>query len=91
MPTARSRCPATFSPTATGTPIGIVYDEDGSVTSALLGAARAIPAQCFFNAVYGGNDNFGPIAIYQHALIVINGQCAQASSQVVEIEYRLVR
>src|SRR5690349_21358218 len=29
--------PTDIQPTATGTPIGIVYDEDGSVTSALLG------------------------------------------------------
>ena len=32
--------PADIQPTATGTPVGIVYDYDGSVTDALAGAGR---------------------------------------------------
>jgi hypothetical protein len=83
--------PTDIQPSATGTPVGVVYDEDGSVTDALLGSGAGDASQCFTNAVYGGDDNFGPMATYQHALIVINGQCVQASSQPVEIEYRLVR
>lgn len=83
--------PADIQPTATGTPVGIVYDYDGSVTDALLGAGAGDPSQCFFNAVYGGDDNYGTFAVYQHALIVINGQCALESSQLVDVEYRLVR
>jgi hypothetical protein len=76
---------------ATGTPVGIVYDADGSVTDALVGAGAGDSSQCFSNAVTGGNDNYGSLAIYQHALIVINGQCAQQSSQLTDVEYRLVR
>jgi len=83
--------PADIQSTAIGTPIGIVYDYDGAVTNALLGTGAGDPSQCFFNAVYGGNDNYGSFATYQHALIVINGQCAQQSSQLVDVEYRLVR
>ena len=83
--------PADITPSATGTPVGVVYDYDGSVTDALLGAGAGNSSQCFFNAVYGGNDNFGSAAIFQHALIVINGQCALESSQLVDVEYRLVR
>jgi hypothetical protein len=83
--------PADIQSTATGTPVGIVYDYDGSVTSALLGAGAGASSQCFFNAAFGGNDNYGPFATYQHALIVINGQCAQQSSQLTDVEYRLVR
>jgi hypothetical protein len=83
--------PADIQPTATGTPIGVVYDYDGSVTNALLGAGAGGSSQCFFNAVYGGNDNYGSFAAYQHALIVINGQCAQQNSQLTDVEYRLVR
>jgi len=51
--------PADIESTAVGTPIGIVYDYDGSVTSALLGAGAGDSGQCFFNAVFGGNDNYG--------------------------------
>jgi hypothetical protein len=83
--------PADIQPSATGTPVGVVYDEDGSVTDALLGAGAGAVSQCFTNAAYGGNDNFGTTATYQHALIVINGQCVQVSSQLVEVEYRLAR
>ena len=36
--------PSDIQSTATGTPVGIVYDEDGSVTDALLGAEPAVPA-----------------------------------------------
>jgi hypothetical protein len=83
--------PADIQSTATGTPVGIVYDVDGSVTDALIGSGAGDSSQCFSNAVFGGTDNFGVFATYQHALIVINGQCAQQSSQLVDVEYRLVR
>ena len=83
--------PADIQPTATGTPVGIVYDYDGSVTDALMGSGAGASTQCFSNAVFGGNDNYGAFATYQHALIVINGQCALQSSQITDVEYRLVR
>jgi hypothetical protein len=83
--------PADITPSATGTPVGIVYDFDGSVTEALLGAGAGDPSQCFWNAVYGGADNFGASANFLHALVVINGQCALQSSQLTDVEYRLVR
>jgi hypothetical protein len=83
--------PADITPSATGTPVGVVYDYDGSVTDALLGTGAGDSSQCFFNAVYGGDDNYAPPATFQHALIIINGQCALASSQLVDVEYRLVR
>jgi hypothetical protein len=83
--------PADIQPSATGTPVGVVYDYDGTVTDALLGAGAGDSSQCFFNAVYGGDDNFGALGTYQHALIVINGQCALYDSQLVDVEYRLVR
>src|ERR1700690_4161633 len=83
--------PADIQPTATGTPVGVVYDYDGSVTDALIGSGAGNASQCFFNAVFGGDDNYGDLATYQHALIVINGQCALQSSQLTDVEYRLVR
>lgn len=83
--------PFDIQPSATGTPIGVVYDSDGAVTNALLGSGAGDSSQCFSNAAFGGNDNYGSLAIYQHALVVINGQCAQQSSQLVDLEYRLVR
>jgi hypothetical protein len=83
--------PADITPAATQTPVGIVYDYDGSVTDALLGSGAGDASQCFWNAVYGGTDNFSPAADFLHALVVINGQCALQSSQLTDVEYRLVR
>jgi Bacterial Ig-like domain (group 1) len=83
--------PADITPEATEKPVGIVYDYDGSVTDALLGSGAGDSSQCFWNAVFGGVDNFGATANFLHALIVINGQCALQSSQLTDLEYRLVR
>ncbi len=83
--------PADITPAATQTPVGIVYDYDGSVTDALLGAGAGGTSQCFWNAVYGGTDNFNTSANFLHALVVINGQCALQPAQLTDVEYRLVR
>jgi len=83
--------PADITPSATQTPVGIVYDFDGSVTNALLGTGAGDTSQCFSNAVYGGADNFSTGGNFLHALVVINGQCAQQTSQLTDVEYRLVR
>src|SRR5580704_3524056 len=83
--------PADITPSATETPVGIVYDYDGSVTDALLGQGAGAPSQCFWNAAFGSADNFGANANFLHALVVINGQCALQSSQLTDVEYRLVR
>ena len=83
--------PADIAPTATATPIGIVYDQDGSVTDDLLGTGASNSADCAQNAAFGGIDNFGTNAQFLHALIVLNGNCAQSSSQLPDLQYHLVR
>jgi hypothetical protein len=83
--------PADIMPTATGTPVGIVYDYDGSVTDAFLGQGAGDPSECFNNAVFGWIDNFATDAYFAHALVIINGNCLLASSQATDVEYRLVR
>ncbi len=83
--------PADITPSATGTPVGIVYDYDGTVTDALLGVGAGASADCFTNAVYGGPDNFSATGNIVHALVVINGICAATSAQLPDVQYRLVR
>jgi hypothetical protein len=83
--------PADIAPTTTAMPIGIVYDQDGSVTDDLLGTGASNSADCAQNAVFGGIDNFGTNAQFLHALIVLNGNCAQTSSQLPDMQYHLVR
>ena len=69
--------PSDILPSATGTPVGIVYDAHGSVTDALLGLGAGDPSQCFYNAALGGDDNLSTGANFLHALVVLNGNCAQ--------------
>jgi hypothetical protein len=83
--------PADITPSATGTPVGIVYDYDGTVTDALLGQGAGGLADCFTNAVYGEADNFSMGGNIVHALVVINGVCASTSAQLPDVQYRLVR
>ncbi len=83
--------PADVMPQATGTPLGIIYDFDGTVTDALLGNGAGDLDSCFSNAVYGGPDNFAASGNILHALIVINGICAASNTQLADVQYRLVR
>ncbi|MCU1271614.1 MAG: putative lipoprotein [Acidobacteriaceae bacterium] len=83
--------PADIAPTAIALPVGIVYDQDGSVTDALLGTGASNSAYCSQNAAFGEIDNLGTNAHFQHALIILNGNCAQTSSQLPDLQYHLVR
>jgi hypothetical protein len=82
--------PADIMPLASGTPVGIVYDVDGTVTDALLGQGAGDASECFGNAVFGGLDNFATSANFLHALVVLNGNCV-AELPDPDVEYRLVR
>jgi hypothetical protein len=83
--------PVDITSSATGMPLGIVYDYDGTVTDAVLGAGAGSPDLCFSNAVYGGPDNFAVTGNIAHALVIINGVCASTSAQLPDVQYRLVR
>src|SRR6266513_5259483 len=83
--------PADILPTAVSTPVGIVYDADGRITDALLGQGAGDAGSCFNNAAFGGVDNFSTDGHLLHALVVLNGNCAQTSDQIPDVKYRLVR
>jgi len=83
--------PTDITPTATGTPLGIVYDFDGTVTDALLGQGAGGVEECFTNAVYGAPDNFSSSGNIAHAVVIINGVCAASGNQLADVQYRLVR
>jgi hypothetical protein len=83
--------PADITPSATDTPVGIVYDYDGTVTDSILGEGAGNLADCFTNAVYGGPDNFSTDGNIVHSLVVINGVCAATSAQLPDVQYRLIR
>src|SRR5581483_2892215 len=84
--------PADILPSATSKPLAIVYDANGAVTDALLGLGAGGSDSCFTNAVFGGDpDNLSSDGHILHALVVVNGNCAQTSAQVPDVQYRLVR
>ncbi len=83
--------PTDIQPTAVTTPVAIVYDNDGSVTDALLGSGAGTSAFCASNAAFGGVDNFATDAHFAHALIILNGNCAATSAQLPDLQYHLVR
>jgi hypothetical protein len=83
--------PADILPAATNKPVAIVYDTDGAVTSALLGSGAGDTLYCFTNAVFGGADNLSTDGHLLHALVIMNGNCAQTASQLPDVKYRLVR
>lgn len=83
--------PADIQETATAKPVAVVYDADGQVTDALLGAGAGGPDLCASNAAYGGPDNFYSDAHFAHALVVVNGNCAASAAQLPLLRYKLVR
>lgn len=83
--------PADIQPSATNRPIAIVYDLDGQVTDRLLGTGASDPSLCATNSILGGVDKFAPDAHIAHALIVINGRCAQTTGDLPPLKYRLIR
>ncbi len=82
--------PSDITPSAAD-PVAVVYDEDGSVTDALLGTGASNSAYCASNSAFGGVDNFDVNAQFLHALVILNGNCAQSSSQLPDLQYHLVR
>ena len=83
--------PADVQSTATDTPLGIIYDVDGSVLDALEGAGASDPIGCNVNAVTAVVDNFSADAKIAHALLIVNGLCTADASHVALVQYELLR
>ncbi|MBA3916857.1 MAG: IPT/TIG domain-containing protein, partial [Acidobacteriales bacterium] len=81
--------PADLLPSAVSKPVGIMYDANGAVTDALLGSGAS--TLCFSNSAFEQLDNFDDEAHRLHALVIVNGACAQTANQLIDLKYRLVR
>ena len=68
--------PADVTPQATGYPVAVIFDADGSVIDALYGAGASTPTSCQNNGVFAWIDNVNPDATMAHAVILLNGLCA---------------
>lgn len=77
--------PADIQPTATAQPVGVVYDEDGSVIDALYGQGASEPLACQNNGVIAAADNFAATGNVVHAVILVNGLCATTADQIAMV------
>jgi hypothetical protein len=83
--------PADIQSTATGTPVGVVYDEDGSVIDAIYGPGASSALACEDNGVMVTVDNFAVTGNIAHALMLVNGLCATNAEQIANLQYQLIR
>jgi hypothetical protein len=83
--------PTDMRSTATNRPVAVVYDQDGSVLNALLGAGASNPDDCRDNGVWTSVDNLATNGTIVHAVMVINGLCARDSAHITLLQYLLVR
>src|SRR5260370_29239472 len=81
--------PADITSAATGTPVGIVYDSDATVTEALFSPGAGGLADCFTNAVYGGPPHLRTRRHHGHALLVVDRDCPATPAPPPDLPYRL--
>lgn len=83
--------PADLQPSATSTPVGVVYDETGAVINGIYGAGANSSLNCQSNGVITTVDNLATSGNLLHALIIVNGQCASSATELTNLQYQLVR
>jgi hypothetical protein len=83
--------PADVTPAATGTPIAVIFDADGSVLNALEGQGASEPDNCQQNAVLAWIDTMQPDATLAHGVILLNGLCATSPNLLAMMSYQLQR
>jgi len=83
--------PADIQPTATNTPVAVVYDADGSVIDAIDGPGASSTLACQNNGVLVNVDNFSVAGNIAHALVLVNGLCATSAEQIANLQYQLIR
>ena len=83
--------PSDVTPYATGTPIAVIFDSDGSVINALEGQGASTPTDCEQNALLFWIDNMNANATLAHGVIVLNGLCATSPNLLAMMSYQLQR
>ena len=83
--------PADVTPAATGFPLGVIFDADGSVIEAVFGAGASQPESCQNNGVLAWVDNINPDATIAHAILLLNGRCATSAAMLQMMSFELER
>ena len=72
--------------------IPVIYDSDGSVIDMLLGSGASDPSECRQNGVVESVDGFGSSGTIQHAVILLDGLCADSDPDALtQMQYQLTR
>lgn len=83
--------PADVTPSATGTPLAVIFDADGAVIDALYGTGTAAQNSCQNNGVFFWIDSVNPDATVGHAVVVLNGLCATNANRLAMMSFELER
>jgi len=83
--------PADVTPSATSSPVGVIYDADGSVIDALFGTGASQPTSCQKSGVWVWLDDINPDATIAHGIILLNGLCATNANLIEMMTYELER
>jgi hypothetical protein len=83
--------PTDLAPAATGYPLAIVFDSDGSVIDSLYGTGSSEPTSCQNNGVFTELDNINPDATIAHATIILNGRCATSPNLLQMMSFEVER
>ena len=87
----RVTAPADVTSSSTNYPVAVVFDADGSVIDTIFGVTASEPASCQNNGVFVWADNITPEAIFAHAVILLNGRCADTANRVEMMQFELER
>ena len=83
--------PADVTPSATSTPLGVIFDADGSVIDSIYGSGASQPISCQNNGVFLWIDNINADTTIAHAVILLNGLCATNANLVTMMSFELER
>jgi hypothetical protein len=83
--------PSDVTPTASGVPVAVIFDADGSVIDALNGLGASQPDNCTLNGVLVWVDAMGPDATLQHGVMVLNGRCATTANLLAMMQFQVER
>ncbi|MGA2852270.1 MAG: IPT/TIG domain-containing protein [Terracidiphilus sp.] len=83
--------PADVTSSATGYPVGVIYDADGSVINTLYGDNVSLSVDCQNKGVFVWIDNTNPDATIAHAIILLNGLCATDASHLAMMSFDVER
>jgi hypothetical protein len=83
--------PSDVTPSATTTPLAVIFDYDGSVINAIYGTDASDPDSCNTNGVFVWIDNINTDATIAHGVLLLNGLCTSTNNQISMMSFNIER